>query len=67
MITSKDDKLFLVTNENAPNMKIVVADASNPDVSNWQDLIPETENVLSPSTAGGFIFLMPFLKSINTL
>ncbi len=65
MITSKDDKLFLVTNENAPNMKIVVADASNPDVSNWQDLIPETENVLSPSTAGGFIFAEYMVDAVS--
>jgi prolyl oligopeptidase len=31
-------------------------DVNNPSASNWLDFIPETENVLSPSTGGGFIF-----------
>ena len=49
-------KLYLVTNRNAPNRKIVTVDAANPQPENWEDFIPETENVLSPSTAGGYIF-----------
>ncbi|GAB2762159.1 prolyl oligopeptidase family serine peptidase [Salinimicrobium soli] len=49
-------KLFIVTNREAPNRKIVTVDAANPQPENWVDLIPETENVLSPSTAGGYIF-----------
>ena len=51
-----DSKLYIVTNRNAPNRKIVTVDASNPTPENWKDFIPETENVLSPSTAGGYIF-----------
>ena len=65
MLTSQGDKLFLVTNENAPNSKIVVADANNPSVENWTDLIAETENVLSPSTAGGFIFAEYMVDAIS--
>ncbi len=49
-------KLYLVTNRNAANRKIVTVDAANPAPENWDDFIPETENVLSPSTAGGYIF-----------
>jgi len=49
-------KLFIVTNLNAPNKRIVIADASNPDPKNWVDLIPETENVLDPSTGSGYFF-----------
>jgi prolyl oligopeptidase len=55
-LTSVGSKIYMVTNYNAPNTKIVVADASAPSVENWTDIIPETDNVLSPSTAGGFIF-----------
>ncbi|MGQ8364369.1 prolyl oligopeptidase family serine peptidase [Glaciecola sp. 1036] len=65
MLTSSGDKLFLVTNENAPNTKIIVADAKNPDVANWKDLIAETENVLSPSTAGGFLFAEYMVDAIS--
>ena len=49
-------KFYLVTNYNAPNKKIVTFDLSNPKMENWVDFIPETENVLSPSTGGGYIF-----------
>lgn len=35
MLTSKGVNLYLVTNENAPNSKIVMEVASNPDVKNW--------------------------------
>ena len=64
-LTTDGDKLILVTNHDAPNTKIVVADANNPDVSNWQDLIAETESVLTPSTAGGFIFAEYMVDAIS--
>ncbi|MCW9015664.1 MAG: prolyl oligopeptidase family serine peptidase, partial [Kangiellaceae bacterium] len=49
-------KLYLVTNRNAPNKKIVTVDASKPAPENWVDFIPETENVLTASTGGGYFF-----------
>ena len=56
VIDNVGSKLYIVTNRNAPNRKIVTVDASNPSPENWEDFIPETENVLSPSTAGGYFF-----------
>jgi len=56
VIENVGSKLYIVTNMDAPNGKIVTVDASNPTPENWVDLIPETENVLSPSTGGGYIF-----------
>lgn len=56
LLDNKGSILYLVTNKNAPNEKIVTVDANNPTPDNWVDLIPETENVLSPSIGGGFIF-----------
>jgi prolyl oligopeptidase len=49
-------KLYILTNINAPNKRIVCVDASNPGIENWVDFIPETDNVLSPSTGAGYIF-----------
>ncbi len=49
-------KIFIVTNLNAPNKRVVFVDAKNPKPNNWKNLIPETENVISPTTGGGFIF-----------
>lgn len=65
MLTSKDDNLYLMTNHNAPNSKIVVVDAKSPSVENWKDLIPETDNVLAPSSAGGYIFAEYMVDAIS--
>lgn len=57
IIDSKDGKLYIVTNFNAPNKKLMVVEASS--VSNrdsWKDVISETENVLSLSKAGCYFF-----------
>jgi prolyl oligopeptidase len=51
-----DSKLFIVTNLNAPNKKIVTVDAGKPLPTNWVDFVPETENVLEPSTGANAIF-----------
>jgi prolyl oligopeptidase len=56
VIDNQDDMLYLVTNRNAPNQKLVRVKAGNPAEDNWQDVIPETENVLSLSHGGGFFF-----------
>lgn len=55
VIDNEGDKLFIVTDKDAPNSKIVTADATNP-AAPWVDFIPETENVLSPSTGAGYFF-----------
>jgi len=49
-------KLYIVTDMNAPNQKIVTVDASNPKPDNWKPFINETKNVLFPTTGGGYIF-----------
>lgn len=56
VIENDGSKLFVVTNLNAPNQKIITVDAKTPGVENWVDFIPETENVLSPSTGAGYFF-----------
>ena len=49
-------KLYIVTNLKAPNKRVVTVDAKNPNPENWKDFIAETNNVISPTTGGGFIF-----------
>ncbi|SEI06426.1 prolyl oligopeptidase [Rheinheimera pacifica] len=56
LLDNDGSKLFLVTNLNAPNKKVVTVDATKPQPENWQDLIPQTDNVLSASTGAGYIF-----------
>ncbi len=56
IIDSEGTKLFIQTDLNAPNKRVVTVDFNNPKPANWKDFIAETENVLSPSTGGGYIF-----------
>ncbi|MEH6536743.1 MAG: prolyl oligopeptidase family serine peptidase [Psychroserpens sp.] len=58
-------KVYLVTNLNAPNQKIVTTDVSNPTPENWVDFIPETEYVLSPSTGGGYFFAEYMVDAVS--
>jgi prolyl oligopeptidase len=65
ILDNKGDKLYLVTNLNAPNRKIVTVDATDPTPENWKDLIPETENVLSPGSGGGAIFAEYMVDAVS--
>jgi len=56
IIDNIGSKLYIYTNLDAPNGRIVTVDAADPKPANWKDLIKETENVLSPSTGGGKLF-----------
>jgi prolyl oligopeptidase len=48
--------LYIVTNFKAANKRVVTVDAGSPQKDNWKDFIRETENVLTPTTGGGYIF-----------
>ena len=57
IIDSKDGKLYIVTNYQAPNQRLMVTDvATVANRASWQNVIPETENVLDLSKAGGYFF-----------
>lgn len=56
IVDSKDGKLYILTNRNAPTKKLMVADVDNLDMSKWKVLIPEAENVMDLSKAGGYFF-----------
>ena len=65
IIENVGSKLYIMTNLNASNQKIVTVDASNPSPENWVDFIPETENVLSPSTGGGYFFATYMVDAVS--
>ncbi|WP_133523452.1 prolyl oligopeptidase family serine peptidase [Flavobacterium sp. 245] len=56
VIENEGTKLFIDTDLNAPNKRIVTVDANNPKPENWKDFIKETENVLTTSTGAGYFF-----------
>ena len=54
VVDTKGDFVYILTDKNAPNMKLQKFDIKNPTI--WIDVIPESENVLSVSTGGNYIF-----------
>jgi prolyl oligopeptidase len=65
VLENVDSKLYIITNKNAPNKKVITVDAENPTPENWKDFIPETENVLSASTGGGTIFANYMVDAVS--
>ncbi len=65
VIDNKGSKFYLLTNLNTPNKRLVSVDASNPKSENWKDVIPETENVLSVSLAGDYIFARYIVDAVS--
>jgi len=58
-------RIFIETNKGAPNNKLVVCDASNPNQSAWEDLIPEENMPVSFSVGGDNIFAS-YMKDATT-
>jgi prolyl oligopeptidase len=65
VIDNEGSKLFIVTNLNAPNKRVVTVDAEKPGAENWDDLIPETENVLEPAAGAGYLFAHYMIDAIS--
>lgn len=55
LLTNEGSTLYLITNLNAPNKRLVKVDASQPTQENWQEVIGETNNVLSVGRAGDYL------------
>ncbi len=56
VVYSQYGKLFIETNQDAPNRRLVVVDAANPTKEHWRTVIPETKFPLSISTCGNKFF-----------
>lgn len=56
---------YFVTNYKAPNKRLVRAKKDKPQQAYWEDVIPEKEHVLSPSSGGGFLFAKYMIDAIS--
>jgi prolyl oligopeptidase len=56
VLTVKEDICYIVTNLNAPNQRLCKVPASTPQIEYWEDVIPESEHVLSVSKGAGYLF-----------
>ena len=66
VIDNVGDKLLIVTDHKAPNMRVVLVDPKSPSEGSWQTILAEKEEPLQgASTAGGKIF-STYLKDVAT-
>lgn len=66
VVDNVDGKLLVLTNDGAPNYKLVLIDPKKPAKENWKEMIPEKKEVLqSVSTGGGYLFAS-YLKDAST-
>ncbi|MDX2442762.1 MAG: prolyl oligopeptidase family serine peptidase [Bacteroidales bacterium] len=61
-----DGKLIIMTDYKAPKYKIISVDPANPDPAEWNDLIPEKEDVLESITFGGGRIIAKYLKDARS-
>jgi len=55
-VDNEGSTFYLYTNIDAPNYRLVKMDLSAPSKENWEDVIPESENVLRVNSGGGKFF-----------
>lgn len=65
VMENEGSTLYLSTNLDAPNKRIVKVDAADPTPENWEDFIPETENVLIPSSGGKYFFAEYMVDAVS--
>uniref|UniRef100_UPI000EB54C41 prolyl oligopeptidase family serine peptidase n=1 Tax=Pedobacter schmidteae TaxID=2201271 RepID=UPI000EB54C41 len=65
IIDNEGSKLFIYTNLQAPNGRIVTVDAADPKPANWKELIKETNHVLTPTAGGGKLFANYIVDAVS--
>jgi len=65
ILDNDGSRIIMYTNYQAPNGRVVSATFPELSPENWKDVIPETKNVLSPSTGGGYIFAEYMVDAIS--
>ncbi|MEQ9410636.1 MAG: prolyl oligopeptidase family serine peptidase [Fuerstiella sp.] len=65
-VGNDDSTLFFQTNLNAPLRRIIGIDLNRPEMENWTEIIPETENTLTSANIVGDMFVGRYLKDART-
>ena len=66
VVDNIDGKFLIVTDRKAPNRRVILVDALNPDEKNWKEILPEKPEPLERvSSAGGKLFAT-YLKDVAT-
>jgi prolyl oligopeptidase len=64
--TSAGDSLFLLTNRNTPNRKVVRLDLNNPAPEHWKEIVPEAQLAIERVSAAGGRLFVAYLENAST-
>jgi len=67
VIDNFGDKLVVMTNHEAPNMRVIQIDTKRPAQSNWRDLIPEAKEKLQSVDMVGGKILATYIKDAKSM
>lgn len=67
LVANEGDQVFILTNEGAPNYKIMTFDAKSPQKSNWKPLLPESKEVLSSVSHLGGKLVCLYIKDASSV
>ncbi len=65
IVDTDGDNLYIFTDKDAPNMRLVKTTIGNPAPETWKDVIPQTDNVLGITTGGGYFFATYMIDAID--
>lgn len=64
IVESRGEIVFVLTNYKAPNYRLLAVDTKNSDEKNWEEIIPETTELLDEVTTAGNKFFAHYLKDV---
>ena len=65
LLESDGETLLIFTNHKAPKGRVVAVDPQNPEETNWRDIIPESDVVLTARAGAGYIFAEYMIDAIS--
>jgi len=66
LVGNDGTRFFFKTDLDAPMKRLVAIDLSKPEESSWEEILPETENVMRSVSLVGNMFLASYLKDAQT-
>lgn len=67
LLGNDGDRLYLATDLNAPNSRVVAIDLAKPDQADWVELIPEQKEVLETVSLVGDQFIAEYLQNARSV
>ncbi|MEM6396220.1 MAG: prolyl oligopeptidase family serine peptidase [Bacteroidota bacterium] len=66
VVHNEGEDFYVQSDYEAPNYRLVKMNVNAPDTENWEDVLPETDNLLqSVSTGGGYFFAQYLEKATD--